>query len=156
MVKIRTILTICILLIFVIPTSFGQSATETASCPINITDVEISLINVMKVQAMGSMGMPNGGNMGMNPVATATTKNSNRQLHFILKVANNSSKMVTVIHWEARFIDQQDQVIDKQFRTKKKIKPGKDEFNDDSQWQDSNKDIAASFIYRSMNLAPPK
>ena len=67
-----------------------------------------------------------------------TVKAESRQLVLALKCKNTSSKQTSAIYWESRFTDSGQHLVVKQFKTKKKINPGKDEMIEEHLLYDTN------------------
>lgn len=96
---------------------------EKASCPLEIKEYQVSLVNVVSQTAGAVMPTTSMGGMMGPDVVKAETK----QLMLGLKCKNMADKQISAIWWESRFTDSKENQIAKQFKSKKKIKPGKDE-----------------------------
>ncbi|MEW6733408.1 MAG: hypothetical protein AB1489_18920, partial [Acidobacteriota bacterium] len=113
-----------LLIVFMILSSANQFVFAQASngkaieikSPIEVSEFQVTLVSMLKWQTSG-------GSMGTNPVPTGTTK-GDEQLLFTFKCKNLSTKQINVIYWESRFTNTENQLITKQYKTKKKIKAG--------------------------------
>jgi hypothetical protein len=115
------LLVLIISLAAVCPIVTGQQQPEIV--PLSVMEAQISLADTTKWSNM------NNGNMGMGPGmgSTQVKTGGDKQLIFTLKLKNDGAKNISTIHWESRFSDTKNRLIVKQFKTKKKIKSGKDE-----------------------------
>ncbi len=105
---------------------FAQNiGDKPADAPIQVTEFQVSLVNVMKWDSGSGMGGMGG--MGSTPMGTGSMKGDDRQLLFSLKCKNSGDKQTSVIYWQSRFTDNKEHLVQKQFKTKKKIKAGKDD-----------------------------
>jgi hypothetical protein len=146
--------------------------------PLEVKEFQVSLVNVVSQQANGGAAMPNNtmpGGMMMPDMVKAESK----QLLLALKCKNITQKQTSVIFWESRFTDVAERLIIKQYKSRKKIKPGKDEmieeplaydlrkipnsikmgfrimkveFTDNTTWEDCTKDLETCFVYKNYIL----
>src|SRR5262249_40400686 len=119
-------------------------------CPVEISDFQVSVIDVMKLKpTSGTMGGMSG-NMGMSSTAPMAAQIGEGKLVFTMKSkVPDSGKMTAVIYWESRFTNAKQENVVKEFKSKKKIKPGKDETIEESIYYDSKLiPASAKFGYR--------
>jgi hypothetical protein len=175
------LLTTIILVLLAIQLINGQTthtAAET-SWPLEVREFQASIVNVVKVQSPTNMSMPNSGGMGMGTM-TPTSSSREQELQFALKTKNTTGKTITALLWEARFINAEQRIVSQQFKSKKKIKPGKDEdieevmnfdtallpvtvkigfrimkveYSDHSAWENCMKEHDTCFVYKTINFA---
>lgn len=155
----------------------GQESTVLpGNPPVELMTVEVSIADMAKWQSNGTMSSGMGSGMGTAQISAETEK----QLLFTLKCKNIGNKQISNIQWESRFTDAKDKLVLKQFKSKKKIKPGKDEtieepmafdfkklpdsvkigfhvtkieFDDKSSWENDLKaESDASYLYRLYKL----
>ncbi len=141
--------------------------------------VQIVAVNLSVQEAMRSTG---GGGMGMATAAAdaGMMTTDEPKILLLIKCKNNTDKEVKTIYWESIFLDTKQQAILKQYKSKKKIKPSKNEdieekldydsklipksiklgyrivkieYSDNSVWENPVKDATeTSFIYKSYKL----
>lgn len=124
MIKARMIKVVFIVLLLTSQLVFGQEKSNT---PPIVVEFEITLNDVTK-WAMPGNPMPSGMPGGMNTVGSVPGSGQavDKQVQLNLVCKNTSSKPIKVIYWESRFLDKKGQPIILEFKTDKKIDPGKD------------------------------
>jgi hypothetical protein len=141
--------------------------------------VQITAVNLSVQEGMRSMG---GGGMGITTAAADVGMMTvdEPKILLLIKCQNNTDKEVKTIYWESIFLDTKQQPILKQYKSKKKIKPSKNEdieekldydtnlipksiklgyrivkieYSDNSVWENPVKDTTeTSFIYKNYKL----
>jgi hypothetical protein len=180
MVMVRLLLVVSIIFGLGIESILAQNISNVSGpCPIEVSDFQVSIIDVMKLKpTSGTMGMS--GNMGMSSTAPMAAQVGEGKLIFSLKSkVPDNGKMTAVIYWESRFFNAKQEMVVKEFKSKKKIKPGKDEsieesiyydaklvpssakfgfritkieFSDNSVWESKNSDADSQLVYKTINF----
>ena len=151
MVMVKLLLVVTLIFGLGIENLLAQDISKTGSgpCPIEISDFQVNIIDVMKLKpTSGTMGMS--GNMGMSSTAPMAAQVGEGKLLFTLKSkVPADGKLTAVIYWESRFLNAKQEMVVKEFKSKKKIKPGKDETIEESIYYDSKLiPASAKFGYR--------
>lgn len=115
---------VLVALLFTFQLVFGQEKSDT---PPVIVEFGVTLNDITKWAMPGST-MPSGMPGGMNSVGNVAGSGQavDKQIQLNLVCKNTSSKPIKVIYWESRFLDKKGQPIILEFKTDKKIDPGKD------------------------------
>lgn len=124
MIRTRIIKVVLVALLLSCQFVFGQEKSDTA--PMTV-EFGITLNDITKWAMPGST-MPSGMPGGMNSVSNVPGNGQavDKQIQINLVCKNTSSKPIKVIHWESRFLDSNKQPIILEFKTEKKIEPGKE------------------------------
>jgi hypothetical protein len=103
---------------------FGQEKSNTP--PITL-EFGVTLNDITK-WAMPGSSMPSGMPNNMNSVGSVPGNGQavDKQIQLNIKCKNTSSKPIKIIYWESRFLDAKNQPIVLEFKTDKKIEPGKE------------------------------
>lgn len=172
-----------LLLAFILLFALGLEpllAQSGSACPLQIVDFQVGMTNTTQLQSGMSVGMGVGSGMGMSTTSPMSARTGEQKLIFSLKSKNPSaSQTISCIQWESCFLNSKQDMIVKQFKSKKKIKPSKDEtieetifydpkmlpadvkvgyrinkieFDDKSSWENPSKD-ADSFVFSTANIA---
>lgn len=185
MLRAKFLVIICLVSLLAVQLAWGQTETAQTKWPLEIGEFQVSIVNVVRsgnnndnsnMPSSNPMGM---GGMGMG-MGTNGRKGAEQKITFSLKPRNDSAKTIETIVWEARFTDSESHVFQKEFVSKKSIKPGKDqkieetipfnigllpsstkigfritkiEYGDKSTWQEETKDRETSFVYKNISFA---
>ncbi len=153
----------------------GASQTEIL-WPLDINNVEVTLV---AQNGFGATSRASGVG-GLPSSSSSSAVGGQQKLLFSLKAKNPSSdKTIKVIEWEANFFDIKNKPVKNQFKTKKKIKPAKDEnleeiilfnieslpstvkfgfrikkieYDDNSVWENKAPDTDSNFVYNSISV----
>lgn len=137
MIRTRMLKVVFITLLLTFQLVFGQEKSDTSPA---ILEFEVTMNDVTKWSMPGS-SMPSGMSGGMNSVGNVSGSGQavDKQIQLNLVCKNTSSKPIKVIYWESRFLDIKNQPIVLEFKTDKKIDPGKEKKFD----QDCKLDITS-------------
>ncbi|MEW6732269.1 MAG: hypothetical protein AB1489_13150 [Acidobacteriota bacterium] len=168
-----------VLLFGLLPISSRQTMGQEADLPrpLEIKEIRLSFVSKTPTSAEESI-MPHTSRPGSLTMPDSN-KDDDKQLFLGFKLKNISAKQSAVIYWELRFTDIEQQLVSKQFKSKKKIKPGQEEtieeavncdmsrvpdsirigfrvikivYSDDSVWDYCIKDSDACFVYNNYRL----
>ncbi len=124
MVKAKILGFALLLVLISFQTFFGQE--KTATPPITI-DFELTQDDVSKWNMPGSnMSTMMPGTMNTIGNAPNSSQLVDKQVQLNVKCKNTSSKTITAIYWESRFLDAENKPIVLEFKADKKIDPGKE------------------------------
>ncbi len=167
---VRTCLTILMLLALgsqLVLGNTGDEDSKTTSWPLEIAEYQVSLVNLVKLNSAS-----------LNPMADNSAIDK-QQLLLNIKCKNTSAKPINLIQQESRFTDTAKNLVVKQFKSKKKIKPGKEEvceellpynmnmipstvtigfrimkieYNDNSTWEECTQDTDACVVYKTYHI----
>jgi len=181
MATARFLLMAFMLLILGAELSAGQTADKSSETnwPLEVIDFQIAMVSNTQLQGNMSMGMGSSGSMGMSGTSPISARAGEQRLTLLLKSKNPSaSQTINAVQWESCFNTTKSDTIIKQFKTKKKIKPTKDEaleesifydtkllpsplkigfrimkieYSDNSVWENSNHD-KSPFVYKTISL----
>lgn len=177
---IRTILSSLLLLFCGIQLILAQDSIATKPAwPLDIISFQVSFSAGLAAQTSGNLSSASGAG-NLHSAEAQSGKSSNQRLDFIIKPKNSTpDKTITSIEWETCFTNLDRQVIKSKFRSKKKIKPGKEEsiqegifynatlvptqtkvgfriikieYEDKSTWQTTAKDEGMDIVYKEITL----
>jgi hypothetical protein len=169
-----------ILALGILYTSTQVTANQelTTVWPLEVKEFQVSLVNVVSQTSSGGSSMP-GSSMPGGMMMPDIIKAESKQLLLSLKCRNTTQKQTSAIFWESRFTDSGQRLVVKQFKSKKKIKPGKDEmieenisydiskipgtikmgfrimkveYADNTTWEECTKEIESCFVYKNYVL----
>lgn len=185
MLRAKFLVILCLLSLWSSQLVWGQTETSQAKWPLEIGEFQVSIVNVVRSGNNNNSNMPSSNPMGMGGMGmgmgmgTNGKKGSEQKITFSLKPRNDSAKTVETIVWEARFTDSESHLFQKEFTSKKSIKPGKDqkieetipfniallpstakigfritkiEYGDKSTWEEGTKDSEAGFVYKNISF----
>lgn len=124
MVRAKVFGFVLIILSLIAPFVFGQD--KSATPPVTM-DFQLTVADLSK-WAMPGSNMPSGMPGTMNSVNNVPggSQSSDKQVQLNIKWKNTSSKPISTIYWEARFLDVKKQTILIPYKYDKKIDPGKE------------------------------
>jgi hypothetical protein len=175
----RFFCSLCLVILLITQPIFcqiGKSQTEPL-WPLEVSKFEI---NVGDQGAFGASSRSSGLGSLRTSSSTSGGAGGQQKVSFSLKAKNPSNdKTIKTIEWEANFFDTQNKPVKNQFKTKKKIKPTKDEtleetiffnttslpstvklgfrikkieYEDNSVWENKAPDTDSNFVYNSANV----
>lgn len=155
---------------------FCQTAQTESPWPLEVSKLEINVGDAGFGSASRSSGL---GSMRTSSPTSSST-GGQQKVSFSLKAKNPSAdKTIKSIEWEANFFDTQNKPVKNQFKTKKKIKPTKDEtleetiffntaslpstvklgfrikkieYDDNSTWENKAPDSDSNYVYNATNI----
>ncbi|MBI4850292.1 MAG: hypothetical protein HY819_00545 [Acidobacteria bacterium] len=124
MIRPRLIKVLLITLLLTFQLVFGQEKSNTP--PLSV-EFGVTLNDITK-WAMPGSSMPSSMPGGMNSVSNVPGSGQaiDKQIQLNLVCKNTSSKPIKVIYWESRFLDIKNKPVVLEFKTEKKIDPGKE------------------------------